>query len=50
MCLILLRNPNRIKVALLALHVHFICVGLNCQHKTEKTPGGIWVKGKGGLD
>ena len=23
-------------------HVHFICVGLNCQRRTERIPGGIY--------
>ena len=33
--------PYRKKVELFVLHVHFICVGLNCQYKRKETPGGM---------
>ena len=42
MRLILMRTPNRILVELLALHVHSICIGLNCQGRTDRTSGGIY--------
>ena len=42
MYLILMKNSYGIKVELFALCVHFICVGLNCQHERKETPGGIY--------
>ena len=35
MYLILIKNPYRITVEPFALHTHFICVGFNCQFKTN---------------
>ena len=41
MFLILIKSSYRKQVDSFALHVHFICVGLNRQGKTKKTPSGI---------
>ena len=35
------KKSHRIEVESFALHVHFICVLLNCQCKTKEMPGGI---------
>ena len=43
MYLILLQNLNRIQTELFALQIYFICVGLNCQRRKEKTPDETWV-------
>ena len=42
MSLILIRNTYRIWVESFALHVHFTCVGLNCQRNTKTTHSGIY--------
>ena len=34
---------SQIKKTFLALCVHFICVGVNCQRKQMETPGGIYA-------
>ena len=41
MFLILIDSPYTIQVESFALHIYVACVGLNCQLKTKKMPGGI---------
>ena len=40
---ILIEIPYRIWVELLALHVHFTCLGFNCQCKSVTMPSGIYT-------
>ena len=41
MYLIVMNNSCGIEVESFVLCVHFIYVGLNCQHERKATPGGI---------